>query len=383
MIEIRDKKKCCGCSTCAQRCPRQCITLKEDHEGFLYPYVDITHCIDCKLCEKVCPFLQPEQEQKPLLVYAAIHKDESTRMQSSSGGIFSLLSEQVIARGGVVFGARFDEQWEVMHDYTETLEGLAAFRGSKYMQSRTGNSYNDAERFLKEGREVLFSGTPCQIAGLKHFLNKEYKRLLTVDLICHGVPSPKVWRMYLHALKPSWTVSEVNFRSKQSGWKRYSICMRFASPTDNNITTISHPFYEDVFMRGFLSNLYLRPSCYECQAKKGKSGSDITIADYWGIEHVLPEYDDDKGVGLVFLNTEHGHKNFPHDLAIHTETGYEEAVRYNGGVNEHIMIRRDRERFFAELDTRCNVEQLIAKYLKVPWYKKGIRLARRIILRHK
>ena len=197
MIEIKDKKDCCGCSACVQRCPKQCITLKEDNEGFLYPIVDKKTCIDCGLCEKVCPILHQGEPQKPLKVYAAKNLNEEIRRQSSSGGIFTLLAEQVIQEGGVVFGARFDENWEVKHDYTETIEGLAVFRGSKYVQSRIEDNYKKAEEFLKQGRKVLFSGTPCQIAGLKRFLRKEYEELLTVDFVCHGVPSPGVWRKYL------------------------------------------------------------------------------------------------------------------------------------------------------------------------------------------
>ena len=193
MIEITEKYLCCGCAACVQRCPKQCIILHEDHEGFLYPKVDTDNCIDCALCEKVCPILNEGSNRKPLKVYAAINKDEKIRLESSSGGIFTLLAEQTIGEDGVVFGARFDENWQVRLDYTETIEGIAVFRGSKYVQARTENTYQQAEFFLREGRKVLFAGTPCQIAGLKKFLRKEYDNLLAVDFVCHGVPSPKVW----------------------------------------------------------------------------------------------------------------------------------------------------------------------------------------------
>ena len=203
MIDIIDKTLCCGCAACVQRCPKQCITLHEDHEGFLYPKVDTETCIDCGLCEKVCPILNEGNKREPLKVYAAINKDEKIRLESSSGGIFTMLAEQTIGEGGVVFGARFDENWQVRLDYTETIEGIAAFRGSKYVQARTENIYQQAEKFLKEGRKVLFTGTPCQIAGLKKFLRKEYANLLAVDFVCHGVPSPKVWAKYLQELLAS------------------------------------------------------------------------------------------------------------------------------------------------------------------------------------
>ena len=225
----------------------------------------------------------------------------------------------------MVFGARFDENWEVIHDYTETIEGLALFRGSKYVQSRIGEAYKQAKFFLKQGRKVLFTGTPCQIAGLKLFLRTDYENLLTVDFICHGVPSPEVWRKYLKELiarqgdgknsdlshtKPSFLnlvrdISRIEFRNKRLGWKKYSFALTLSVPDGHgakNTVLLSEPYNKNIFMRGFLANLYLRPSCYACPAKCLKSGSDITIGDFWGIQNVLPEVDDDKGVSAVLVN---------------------------------------------------------------------------------
>ena len=190
MISIKDKIDCCGCSACVQTCPKQCIRLEEDNEGFLYPSVNKSLCVECGQCDNVCPMLHGHEPQEPVGVYAATNPDEGIRMQSSSGGIFSLIAENIIRQGGVVFGAAFNEDWEVTHCFAETVDGIARFRGSKYVQSRTGTTYAEAERFLKAGRKVLYSGTPCQIAGLKSFLRKEYGNLLTVDCVCHGVPSP-------------------------------------------------------------------------------------------------------------------------------------------------------------------------------------------------
>lgn len=200
MISITSKEMCCGCAACEQRCPKSCIVMREDEEGFLYPQTDMSKCIDCGLCEKVCPVLNQGEKRKPLYVYAAKNKNPQIQLYSSSGGVFTHIAEQIIQNNGVVFGARFDENWAVKHDYTETLEGLAAMRGSKYVQSRIGSTYQQAKDFLEAGRLVLFSGTPCQIRGLKLFLAKEYENLLTVDLVCHGVPSPEIWRQYLHEI---------------------------------------------------------------------------------------------------------------------------------------------------------------------------------------
>jgi coenzyme F420-reducing hydrogenase beta subunit len=174
--------------------------MQEGPEGFLYPVIEKEKCTSCKKCENVCPAIVQGNERKPLHVYAAKNLDEEIRHNSSSGGIFTLIAESIIQKGGVVFGARFNDNWEVVHDYTETVEGLAAFRGSKYVQSNIGDTYLKAKDFILSGRKVLFSGTPCQIAGLKAFLQKDYDNLLTVDLVCHGVPSPLVWKMYLDEL---------------------------------------------------------------------------------------------------------------------------------------------------------------------------------------
>lgn len=393
MIHIVDKQQCCGCGACVQRCPRQCITLCEDSEGFLYPKADSSTCINCGLCEKVCPVLHPGNCRTPLHVYAAKNKNEGIRMMSSSGGIFTLLAEQVISEGGVVFGARFDEYWEVRHDYVETVEALAAFRGSKYVQSRIENTYAQAEQFLKQGRKVLFSGTPCQIAGLNGFLRKEYENLLTVDVVCHGVPSPKVWRMYLDeliarkgvgkntALSPSLHrknfIRNIKFRSKSTGWKRSSFALTFVGATadgEENPVLLSSIFSENLYIKAFLADLILRPSCYKCVAKQGRSRSDLTIADYWGIHLLAPDFDDDKGTSLLLINTEKGHKACSLERIEYLETSLKEAQRYNGGFNSVTKIHPKRAFFYNMLEQKCNVIESMEKILRVPF---GIYIYRR------
>lgn len=379
MINIKEPKDCCGCNACAQRCPKHCIILTEDHEGFLYPKVNTELCIECGLCEKVCPVINQKPKKGPLEVYAAINPDEQIRKESSSGGIFTLLAEKIIQENGVVFGARFDENWEVRHDYTETIEGLAVFRSSKYVQSRIEDNYLKAEKFLKEKRKVLFSGTPCQIAGLKKFLRKEYDNLLTVDFICHGVPSTKVWRMYLdetcrNLIKRGSSsnfidegrrsyIEAINFRHKILGWKRSSFFLKLNSAfiqSEKNTEGIFEPFSENAFMKAFLSDTILRPSCYQCPCKSGKSTSDITIADYWNIQQVLPEFDDDKGISLVLTNTSKGENIFSSCNVIYKKTGYEESKGKNEGFHEKINIPLKREYFFTEINKLdINLSQLI------------------------
>ena len=284
MIEITNKEQCCGCSACVHICPKHSISFYEDKEGFLYPQVDLETCVDCGLCEKVCPVINKESEREPLEAYAAKNDNESIRLKSSSGGIFTLLAEKIIDEGGVVFGARFNEDWEVVHDYTDTIEVLEPFRGSKYVQSCMGESYRQVENFLKADRNVMFTGTPCQIAGLRRFLRKDYMNLLTVDIICHGVPSPLVWRKYLETKTKEQCdavplLTGVSFRDKSAGWKKFSLVLKFSTELDGGeqVTTMSSIFNDNDYMRAFLSNLSLRKSCYNCPAKSGKSGADITI----------------------------------------------------------------------------------------------------------
>ena len=355
MINIKDKHNCCGCSACVQACPQKCIKFDEDKQGFRYPIVNKEECIDCGFCEKVCPVINQNESNKPIKVYAAINPNEGVRMKSSSGGIFTILAENIIDEGGVVFGARFDENWEVMHDFTETKDGLELFRGSKYVQSRIGETYKQAKEFLKNGRKVLFSGTSCQIAGLNKYLRKEYDNLLTIDVVCHGVPSPLVWREYLQqlikhpkgvagknsvllSLKEKFVITGISFRDKSTGWKKFGFVVRGSSASkaeqnsvlssDNSI--IFHEIYDrNLFMQLFLKNLCLRPSCYKCAAKSGKSGSDLTIADFWGIANHYSEWDDDKGTSLILINNSNGAEYFKNlDVKIE-ETTYEQAFAGN------------------------------------------------------
>lgn len=373
MIKLTNPEDCCGCSACEKVCPKQCITMKEDFEGFLYPLIDLDNCIDCGLCEKICPVINPQTPQQPIKVYAARNNDEQIRMKSSSGGIFTSLAEITISKGGVVFGACFDENWEVKHDYVETIEDLKRLRGSKYVQSNMGDCYSQAKDFLKQGREVLFSGTPCQIAGLKKFLKHDYDSLLTVDIICHGVPSRKVWRMYINELEKQnylffnrrltpKRIRDISFRNKRTGWKNYNFyfSIDFRDP-------ISEDFYEshhnNTFMKAFLNNLCLRPSCHNCPAKSGKSKSDITIADYWSIQESLPEVDDDKGTNSVLVNTLKGEQHYSKTNATSIETELEIAQRYNAGYLTNIPKHINREHFFKLLDKKPNISHWIDEML--------------------
>ncbi len=393
MIIITDKTTCCGCNACVQRCPKQCITMMEDNEGFLYPNVDESSCIDCGLCRKVCPMLNQDDPQKPLQVLAVKNCNEEERMKSSSGGVFIALAKQVLIKGGVVFGAVFDEQWEVKHTWTDTQEGVYPMMGSKYLQSRIEDCFKEAERFLTEGREVLFTGTPCQIAGLKKYLRKDYENLLAVDFICHGVPSPGVWRSYLNEIRTSSArraaekktvcdsslnampeITDIAFRDKTfNGWKKFSFVVRSKSTfkAEQNTVLLSDIFPNNPYMKGFLSDIYLRPSCYACQQKSGKSGSDLTIADFWGIDRLMPSFDDDKGVGLVLLNTTKGQRRYNAlpDMEC-VESTIEIVRKYNSAYHCCPTQHPKRKVFYQQYAKGKSVSQLVMHCARIPFHQR-------------
>ncbi len=342
MISINSKYNCCGCGACAQRCPHNAIELTYDNEGFLYPQIDKSICTNCGLCEHVCPFINQELPSEPIKAYAAKNNDENIRKQSSSGGLFTLLATEVINKGGIVFGAKYTTTWEVEHDYTDTINGLAKFRGSKYVQSKIGNNYILAERCLKDGKQVLFSGTPCQIAGLKRFLRKEYANLICVDIICHGVPSPNVWNKYITDVRYNGQqIKFVSHRDKTNGWKLFGVKI---DSTDGTIC--SETLQENIYLKVFLQNLCLRPSCYKCQTLSGKNKSDITIADFWGIQHTHPDFDDDKGCNLVLINSKNGLKFFNKIECDKIETDFISAIKYNPSYFKSVAEPKYRKYFF-------------------------------------
>ncbi len=315
--------------------------MHEDEQGFLYPKVDLSLCIHCNLCEKVCPVINQAPPREPLETFAAKNRDEKVRIASSSGGIFFALAKEIIENGGIVFGAKFNEQWEVIHDYAETFEEVKAFHGSKYVQSRIGEAFSQAEKFLKTGRRVMFTGTPCQIAGLSLFLRKEYSNLLAVDVACHSVPSPKVWKDYIDS-KKDITYDSINFRDKTNGWLNYGFSL-----TDKNNCMFYQKSSENVYMRGFLNDLYSRPSCATCPAKAGKSGSDITIADFWGIWDVKPEFDSHMGASAVIVNSNKGNNAINKLSDVDFEkVSYEDIIRHNSALIKSAKLPKQRMVFW-------------------------------------
>lgn len=347
-------------------CPQKCIELVEDREGFRYPNINTEQCIDCNQCQLVCPIINRFNKTKfNIEVYVAKNKNDDIRVESSSGGMFTLFAKYILSERGVVFGALFNDSFSVLHDFTEKEEHLEAFRGSKYVQSQIGDNYKKVELFLKQGRKVLFSGTPCQVAGLKSYLREEYDNLLTLDFICHGVPSPKVFKLYIEELnqqQPGELIT-INFRDKTEGWSKFSF--KTKRKLGENIITYRESTDKNIYLRGFLKNLYLRPSCHECPSNSFTSGSDLTMGDYWGIHQVYPDFDDDKGCSLIFCNSEKGKLVFE---IVKGETEYKPAI-YNHALSlnpciEHSVKPNTNRILFFNLLGQLPINELITKCIQ-------------------
>lgn len=310
---FENKTQCCGCSACFNVCPSKAITMCEDEEGFLYPKIDNGKCIHCNLCEKVCAF-KVDQEQHTYIkgketlpvAMAVKHKNFDVRINSRSGGVFTAVTDYVLSQGGAVYGAILADDFHVKHIKAVAADERNLMRGSKYVQSEMGDIFQNVKADLECGRLVLFSGTSCQVAGLKKFLRKDYENLFCMDIVCHGVPSPLVWKKYL-----SWQEAKhgkcvsVDFRNKKDyGWIDHVETLTFNK--GGKVKKINSRVYTELFY----GHAILRPACYECPYKSIYHPGDITIADFWGIEKAVPGFSDNKGVSLVLINTLKGEKYF-------------------------------------------------------------------------
>lgn len=303
-----DKKECYGCTACKHACPANCISMNPDEKGFYYPESDSAACNNCGVCVKICPFNKDGKKTSVHApsVYAVKHKDDKIRATSSSGGAFSAISDCILLNGGVVYGASFDADLKVCHVRCETPSERDSLKGSKYVQSFLGDVFLSVKNDLSRGIKVLFSGTPCQVAGLYAYMGRGNENLFTCDFVCHGVPSPKLFADHVKALAKNSksAITGIEFRNKINGWGKFVFAIAYGA--EKKIS----PFSEDPYCYIFLNNLSLRPACHNCQYATVGRESDITIGDFWGIEKSNPTFCDSKGVSLVLLNTQAGRDLF-------------------------------------------------------------------------
>lgn len=388
MISINKKDNCCGCYACVNVCPKDCISMEEDSEGFNYPCVDKSKCVDCTLCEKVCPIINKDKvaqgSNEEDNTYVAYTKNATVRKKSSSGGMFTELAESVLKNNGVVFGCAFDDDFNAHHIMIDNISDLEKLRGSKYIQSQIESTYKEAERILKNGQLVLFSGVACQIAGLNSYLRKDYNNLITVDVLCHGVPSGKAWRKYIddNQKRHNAKLNKYYFRNKDNGWKVFTVKQMYM---DNQGE--SSPFNKDSFMQLFLGEVCLRPSCHNCRFKDIRRPSDITLGDCWGVQNYMPEMDDDKGTSVVIAHTKKGVNilNSVKNNLVIKKAKLDRALPPTADSRKSVLPHKNREIFFKQLNEGKSVDELAIlvkdRFKKPNIIKRIKRKAKKIIKR--
>ena len=370
MIDIEDKSRCSGCWACFNICPKHCIKMEADEEGFHYPHVDKKYCIGCGLCDRVCPLKQPKIEERAVPdSYIIQNKDKEILRKSTSGGFYTTLSAYVIYNHGVVFGAAFGEDMVLRHSYSETLEGCYKFRGSKYVQSLIGSSYQKAKHFLDEGRMVAFSGTPCQIAGFANYLgNRNYENLILVDLVCRGTPSPRVLRDYLeyYAARKGGRPEKWLSRDKYYGYDMSCATIQF----DNN--AVYHGLKgTDFMLTAYFKGLISRPSCYNCHFKTLHRISDFTLFDCWNAQSTSSNFSRD-GATNVLIHTPKGKELFDkiRDSFVYSKSSLRRIVEGDGVMIHHNPpMSLQRNLFFKDLNNGGSIPLLWSKYCKTSIFK--------------
>lgn len=382
IIKVFDEKnKCCGCSACAMACPKHCIEMEPDEEGFLYPEINNRLCVNCGRCRTVCPVLNENNSgNNNPDCYIAFSNDKSIRKQSSSGGIFTELVKKELARGGVIYGAGFNKLFEVIHKAAMCEADIISLRGSKYVQSQMNHTYEEVKNHIDEGCSVYFSGTPCQVAGLYSYLGCRPDKLTTQDFICHGVPSPLIWKKYLETFG---NVKKVEFRNKKYGWHYFSLHIE----TDKK--EYCRRLDEDFYLKLFLDNTILRPICYACPIKGAGSNADITLADCWSLDQITKEVaDTDEGLSLIIANTSRGKQYVEKLKASGNITGIkvdsEKALSSQSAFRKSAACNPKRKEFFGRiikddfsdiLNDWFSVSIKEKIYIKYIYYKTKIKFA--------
>lgn len=389
-IDSSNLNQCSGCTACSNICGSNSIIMKTDKEGFKYPKVDLNTCTDCHLCEIICPVISTQSVAKAeeYQLYACYNHDSQVQSQSSSGGAFSVIADYVLNRGGVVYGAAYSAKDEVTHFKVERNYQLNKLRGSKYIQSELGNTFTEIKRNLREGQLVLFSGTPCQVAGLLTFLRRKYDNLITVDFICFGVGSPKLFSMYISSLEQKYNqdVVNFNFRSKANGWKDYGQTGSEVTLANGETKQIA-PIYNNSFMLGYSNASILRPICYQCPFKLNNNNiSDFKLADFWGVKKVAPASYSEQGTSMLFVNTPIGAEiisDCRQQLAL-TPVAIEDVLIYQPMLNKSKSMPKERQQLMENLDL-LTYQQIERKFMnKYKWIAtKVIERSKRTILKGK
>ena len=360
MNEICSKKQCIGCLNCYNSCKFSAIKIVKDELDFLYPIIDGDNCKKCGLCKKVCPILSNSYNTQNNKCYACYNIEESIRLRSSSGGIFYLLAKFAIDNGGIVYGAGFNKKHQLIHMSAKNLKDLKKLMGSKYVQSNLNNIFLEIKSNLDSNILVYFSGTPCQVSALKKYLGKDYLNLITQDFICHGVGSNKVLNMHLDKIMQEYNIKRINkidFRNKTTGWKNFSFSLNKKYIKDLN---------SDIFMKTFLKNLCLRESCYHCSFKGNKRASDLTLGDFWQVENVIKNIDDDKGVSCAIINTIKGEKIFSKivDKMNLYEVSYDDISKNNIALEHTSIYNSHRELFIKNIIDNGDLSNIDDKYYR-------------------
>lgn len=372
MIVITDKVTCCGRWACENICPKHCVVMKEDNEGFRYPEVDVEVCIECGLCEAVCPILhKPIKEHEETIGYVIQHKDNNIRRDSTSGGFFSAISDYVLNQNGYVFGAIYNKKMEVVHYGTNKKEEIQLFRGSKYVQSKIGHTYQEAKKLLQTGCLVCFSGTPCQIAGLKNYLKKDYANLITVDLVCHGNPSPLLFRKYLEyqQIKYKNKVTGVKFRDKYYGYNYSTMTLDF----EDERIQYHYGMEADLMLKFFFKGLCSKPACHQCVFKSIERVSDFTIFDCWNAKF-YNKIMDKAGATHVFIHSQKGFDYFEYlkSYFVYQKSNVQKVVEQDGCMMLQSAIPSTRRAdFFRDLNN-LPFDRLQAKYFPLTLMRKII-----------
>ncbi|MDP4118242.1 MAG: Coenzyme F420 hydrogenase/dehydrogenase, beta subunit C-terminal domain [Bacillota bacterium] len=363
MINITDRTKCCGCYACLNVCPSECIEMKLDSEGFRYPVINKEKCIKCNACERVCPMLggadNVQTQRKGMKSVACYDKDKESLKKSASGGIGYLISSYIISTGGTVFGVKGNVMDKVVHDMATSQEGIEEFRNSKYLQSHVDDAYKKAKQQLNEGKLVFFTGTPCQIAGLYGYLGKDYENLLTADVICHGVPSEKVFFKYIKELEAEKGKKVVTmYRDKSAGWKPVQFTYEYEDGTKE-----TNSAYEDIYNKGFTTNIFQRPSCYKCIFARHDRIGDISIGDWFGGTKYKELDPENNGLSMITINSPKGEKfyNLVKDKMFCREYSMEEATKESIHLVIPPRMNWMRKAFLKNVD-RVPYKELYKKY---------------------